>query len=152
MRIYIPSTISKELALYVVIYAPVQMAADLPKHYEGNPAFKFILDVPTDWENTITLNGEIGEYITVARKDVESDDWYLGSITNEDSRNINIDLSFLDDNRKYNATIYKDPANGGWESRPEEVVIIELVFDSNDTYEIVLPSGGGQAIRLSPIN
>ena len=58
----------KELALYIVIYAPVQMAADLPKHYEGHPAFQFILDVPTDWENTITLNGEIGKYITVARK------------------------------------------------------------------------------------
>ena len=149
---HIPSTISKELALYVVIYAPVQMAADLPKHYEGNPAFQFILDVPTDWEHTITLNGEIGKYITVARKDIGSDDWYLGSITNEDSRNINIDLSFLDDNRRYNATIYKDPTNGGWESNPEEVVIIEQVFNSNDTYEIVLPSGGGQAIRLSPIN
>ena len=149
---HIPSTISKELALYIVIYAPVQMAADLPEHYEGHPAFQFILDVPTDWEHTITLNGEIGEYITVVRKDIDSNDWYLGSITNEDSREFEIDLSFLDDDKNYNATIYKDPANGGWESKPEEVKIIKQIFKKNDKYQIVLPSGGGQAIRFSPIN
>ena len=82
----IPSTIAKELALYVVIYAPVQMAADLPAHYEGHPGFQFILDVPTDWSTTKVLNGEIGEFITTARKDRFSSDWFLGSITNEQGR------------------------------------------------------------------
>ena len=148
---HIPSTISKELALYVVIYAPMQMAADLPENYEGHPAFQFILDVPTDWEDTIVLNGEIGEYITTVRKDIDSDDWYLGSITNEKSRQLNIDLSFLEDGVNYNATIYKDPIFGGWEAKPEEVEIINTQINNKRTYNIDLPSGGGQAIRFSPI-
>ena len=149
---HIPSTISKELALYVVIYAPVQMAADLPEHYEAHlDAFEFILDVPTDWENTITLNGEIGEYITVVRKDMNSNDWYLGSITNEDSRDIEVNLSFLDPGLEYSATIYKDPKDGGWESKPEQVVIETKIVKNSDDYKIVLPSGGGQAIKFSPI-
>ena len=146
----IPSTISKELALYVVIYAPMQMAADLPENYEGNPAFQFILDVPTDWEDTIVLNGEIGEYITTVRKDINSDDWYLGSITNENGRTIDINLSFLDEGVSYTATIYKDPIFGGWLSKPEEVEIENKILNKNDSYKIDLQPGGGQAIRFTP--
>ena len=149
---HIPSTIAKELALYVIIYAPVQMAADLPENYEGHKGFKFILDVPVDWSESLALNGEIGKYITMARKDVNSDDWYLGSITNEEKRQIDVDLSFLDPELSYSATIYKDPENGGWESKPESLEIIEMVFNNSDMYSIVLPEGGGQAIKFSPIN
>ena len=148
----IPSTISKELALYVVIYAPVQMAADLPENYEGHPAFQFIKDVPTDWENSVCINGEIGEYITMVRKDINSDDWYLGSITNENSRVLSVSLSFLDADKQYNATVYKDPEAGGWKKRPEEVVIQSQLVDSGSDLSIVIPSGGGQAIRFSPVN
>ena len=148
----IPSTISKELALYVVIYAPVQMAADLPENYEGHPAFQFIKDVPTDWENSVCINGEIGEYITMVRKDINSDDWYLGSITNENSRALSVSLSFLDADKQYNATVYKDPEAGGWKKRPEEVVIQSQLVDSGSDLGIVIPSGGGQAIRFSPVN
>tara|TARA_B110000438_G_scaffold90857_1_gene90391 strand:- start:23521 stop:25500 length:1980 start_codon:yes stop_codon:yes gene_type:complete len=148
----IPSTISKELALYVVIYAPVQMAADLPENYEGHPAFQFIKDVPTDWENSVCLNGEIGEYITMVRKDINSDDWYLGSITNENSRVLSVGLSFLDSDKQYNATVYKDPETGGWMKRPEEVVIQSQLVNSGSDLRIVIPSGGGQAIRFSPVN
>ena len=147
---HIPSTISKELALYVVIYAPVQMAADLPENYTGHPAFQFILDVPTDWEQTIVLNGEIGQYITTVRKDNHSDDWYLGSITNENGRDLIINLSFLDPGIKYNATIYKDPDNGGWKSNPEEVIIDNIIIEKDSDYRLTLASGGGQAIRFSP--
>ena len=147
---HIPSTIAKELALYVVIYAPVQMAADLPTNYENHPAFQFILDVPTDWEKTVVLNGEIGQYISTARKDINSDDWYLGIITNENNRELNIDLSFLDAEKTYNATIYKDPNNGGWKSKPEEVLIETIVVKKNDVYTASLMPGGGQAIRFSP--
>jgi alpha-glucosidase len=147
---HIPSTIAKELAHYVVIYAPVQMAADLPENYKGNPAFQFILDVPTDWQETRILNGEIGKYITTVRKDRDSEDWYLGSITNGDSRTIEIDMSFLEPGKKYDATIYKDPKDGGWKTKPEEVIIESMVFNKGDTYNIELPSGGGQAIRFSP--
>ena len=148
----IPSTISKELALYVVIYAPVQMAADLPENYEGHPAFQFIKDVPTDWENSVCINGEIGEYITMVRKDINSDDWYLGSITNENGRVLSVSLSFLDADKQYNATVYKDPEAGGWKKRPEEVVIQSQLVDSGSDLSIVIPSGGGQAIRFSPVN
>ena len=149
---HIPSTIAKELALYVVIYAPIQMAADLPANYEGHPAFQFILDVPTDWEDSIALNGEIGQYITIARKDINSEDWYLGSITNEDSRDVKVKLSFLDSNLQYKATVYKDPANTDWEVNPEEVEITEKVVSKNDKLTLNLGKGGGQAIRFSPIN
>ncbi len=150
---HIPSTIAKELALYVVIYAPMQMAADLPANYEGHPAFNFILDVPTDWEYSYVLNGEIGEYITTVRKDINSEDWYLGSITNENGREIEIDFSFLNPNKTYNATIYKDPLNGGWENKPEEIIIEEISnISSKQNYKIILPSGGGQAIHFSPNN
>ena len=150
---HIPSTIAKELALYVVIYAPMQMAADLPANYEGHPAFNFILDVPTDWEYSYVLNGEIGEYITTVRKDINSEDWYLGSITNESGREIEIDFSFLNPNKTYNATIYKDPLNGGWENKPEEIIIEEISnISSKQNYKIILPSGGGQAIHFSPNN
>ena len=146
---HIPSTIAKELALYVVIYAPVQMAADLPENYEGHPAFQFILDVPTDWEKTIVLNGEIGKYITTVRKDVNSDDWFLGSITNEEGRTVDINLTFLDESKEYNATIYKDPENGGWLNQPEEVEIQNISLTNKDSYRITLPEGGGQAIRFT---
>jgi len=147
---HIPSTISKELALYVVIYAPIQMAADLPENYEGHPAFQFIKDVPTDWEESICLNGEIGEYITMVRKDIDSDDWFLGSISNENSRTLRVSLNFLNSNKKYNATIYKDPKSGGWQKMPEEFVIENRYVTSKTELDIVLPSGGGQAIRFSP--
>lgn len=148
---HIPSTIAKELALYVVIYAPIQMAADLPSNYEGHPAFQFILDVPTDWEKTIVLNGEIGKYITTVRKDINSDDWFLGSITNQNSREIEISLSFLEEEKEYKATIYKDNKNGGWLNKPEEIEIEEILITNRDSYKIILPDGGGQAIRFTKI-
>ncbi len=79
------STLAKQLALYVTIYSPIQMAADLPENYEANPRpFQFIKDVPADWAETLVLNGEVGDFVTIARKDRESENWYLGSITDEE--------------------------------------------------------------------
>ena len=147
----IPSTISKELAHYVVIYAPVQMAADLPENYEGHPAFQFIKDVPVDWETSICLNGKIGQYITMVRKDIDSDDWYLGSITNEDSRELPVSLSFLETGVQYNATVYRDPEAGGWKKKPEEIIIEYQSVNSESNLSILLQPGGGQAIKFSPI-
>jgi len=146
----VPSTIAKELALYVIIYAPVQMAADLPKHYEGHPGFQFILDVPTDWSESLVLNGEIGQFITVVRKDKNSADWFLGSITNEKGRKISIPLSFLDKGKNYNARIYSDPDNGGWLDKPEELEIQQGNFKHSDELVLDLKPGGGQAIHFSP--
>ena len=145
---HIPSTISKELAHYVIIYAPIQMAADLPENYEGHPAFQFIKDVPTDWEISICLNGEIGEYITMVRKDINSNDWYLGSITNEDERNLKVSLSFLQPDKEYFANIYKDPNLGGWKKKPEEVIIETISVNSKTNLNITLQPGGGQAIKF----
>ena len=91
----VKTTISKQLALYLVIYSPLQMASDFIENYIDNPAFQFIKDVPIDWDSTIVLNGEIGQYVTIARKEKNSENWYVGSITNENQRIMDIDFSFL---------------------------------------------------------
>ena len=148
---HIPSTIAKELALYVIIHAPVQMAADLPQHYDGHPAFQFILDVPTDWQRTEVLNGEIGQYLSIARQDRHSDDWYLGSITNEQPRTLEVRLDFLEPGRRYRATRYADPADGGWETNPEGYHIDSTEVTSTDSLRLQLAPGGGQAIRLQAL-
>ena len=148
----VSTTIAKQLALYVVIHSPLQMAADFIENYEKISAFQFIKDVPVDWDTTVVINGEIGEYVTIVRKDRNSEDWYLGSITNEDSRDVKVKLSFLDSNLQYKATIYKDPANTDWEVNPEEVEITEKIVSKNDKLTLNLGKGGGQAIRFSPIN
>ena len=105
----IQSTVARQLALYVVLYSPIQMAADLPENYAKYPKpFQFIKDVPADWSDTRVLNGEVGDYATIARKDRNSDDWYLGAITDEEPRTLRVSLSFLDEGKKYYATIYRD--------------------------------------------
>ncbi len=147
----IQSTIAKQLALYVVLYSPIQMAADLPENYAkfAGP-FQFIKDVPTDWYETRVLNGEVGDYVTMARKDRNSDDWYLGSITDEQPRTLNVKLDFLDAKRRYSATIYRDGADAGFEGNPASVEIETRQVTSVDTLALKLAPGGGQAIRFSP--
>jgi alpha-glucosidase len=145
------TTLAKQLAYYVVIYSPLQMAADLPENYEGNPAFQFIVDVPCDWEETAVLNASIGEYITIIRKDRGSDDWYLGSITNELSRNFSIKLSFLERNKEYKAQIYADGDSADWKTNPLPVNIFDRMVTHKDTLQIHLAPGGGQAVRFTPI-
>jgi len=88
------TTLAQQLALYVVIYSPVQMVADLVENYDNHPALQFIRDVPVNWETTKVLNGEVGEYVTIARKERDSDNWFIGSITNEKARDFNIPLDF----------------------------------------------------------
>lgn len=146
------TTVAKQLALYVVIYSPMQMAADLPENYEGNSAFKFIEDVPTDWEDTKILNAVIGEYVTTVRKDRNSSDWYLGSITNEDSRSLNIKLDFLTPGKKYNAEIYQDGKDADVNTNPLPVEITSMQVDSATSMTLNLAAGGGTAIRFYEIN
>ena len=112
------TTLAKQLAYYVVIYSPIQMAADFIENYEDVPAFQFIKDVPVDWDTTVVINGEIGEYVTIARRDRNSQDWYLGSITNEEARTFDVDLSFLDAKGGYTAEIYADGPKADWELNP----------------------------------
>lgn len=143
------STIARQLALYVVIYSPIQMAADLPENYEKHmAAFQFIKDVPVDWTDSRVLNGEIGDYVTFARKDRNSNDWYLGAVTNEDARELEVKLDFLDPGRTYTAQIYRDGPDADWKTNGHDIVIEERKVDAGDVLTLRLASGGGQAIRF----
>ena len=145
----IQSTIAKQLALYVVIYSPIQIAADLPSNYEKYPGpFEFIKDVPADWAETRVLNGEVGDYVTIARKDRNSADWYLGSVTDENARTLEVRLDFLDPDRRYLAQIYRDGDTADWKSNPHAITIETREVKSGDELQLKLAPGGGQAIRL----
>lgn len=145
----IPSTLARQLALYVTIYSPIQMAADLPRHYEARPdAFKFIVDVPTDWEQSIALAGEVGDYVLYARQARGSQDWYLGAVTNEEPRRISIELDFLAPNVDYVATVYRDGDDADWQSNPYSMEIETSNVRRGDTLTIGLAAAGGFAIRM----
>ena len=145
----IQTTWAKQLALYVVIYSPIQMAADLLVNYEANPGpFQFIKDVPVDWEDTRVLNGEVGDFVTIVRRDRHSDNWYLGAITDEQGRELEVPLSFLDPGRHYTAQIYRDGDAAHWKTAPQDIVIEERQVASTDTLSLRLAPGGGQAIRF----
>ena len=145
----IQSTVARQLALYVTLYSPIQMAADLPENYEANPRpFQFIKDVPADWAETRVLNGEVGDYVTMARKDRRSENWYLGAITDEHGRNLDVPLSFLTPGRKYRAQIYADGPNADFRTNGKDIVVEERNVTSADTLTLRLAPGGGQAIRF----
>jgi alpha-glucosidase len=134
----------------VVLYSPLQMAADLIENYENQPAFQFVKDVPTDWDETRVLNGVIGDYVTIARKDRRSDDWYVGSVSDEFGRTFEVPLSFLDPDRRYVAQIYADAVNADWDARPYNLTITERPVDARTVLSMRLAPGGGQALRIRP--
>ncbi|PZX93820.1 glycoside hydrolase family 97 protein [Flavobacterium aquariorum] len=144
-------TTAQQLALYVTIYAPIQMMADLPENYEGKPALQFLKDVPTDWETTKVVNGEIGQYITTARKDRNSEDWYLGSITNEKARDLVIPLTFLDSKATYEAQIYADAEGTDETHNPSAVAISKKTVKASDVLKLHLGGAGGTAIRFKKL-
>ncbi len=145
----IPTTIAKQLAIYVTIYSPQHMAADFPEVYEANrEAFQFIIDVPVDWHETKVLHSQIGDFLTVVRKDRNSEDWYLGSITDEQGRTLEAQLSFLDANKKYVAEIYADGADADWKENPQSIEITKKIVDQGTTLKIKLAPGGGCAVRF----
>ncbi len=144
----INSTLAKQLAYYVVLYSPVQMAADFIENYEDQPAFQFIKEVPVDWETKKVIHAEIGEYITIARKDRNSGDWYLGSITNELKRNFTIPLDFLEEDKQYSLVIYEDGKHANWKNNPKELIIKELIGSKKDTLFLNLAPGGGAAVSI----
>ena len=148
----IQTTWAKQLALYVVIYSPIQMAADLLVHYEATPApFQFIKDVPVDWAETKVLDGEIGDFVVIARKDRHSDVWALGAVSDEHPRSLSASLSFLDAGRRYRAEIYRDGPDADYRGKREDIVIEQREVTSTDTLTLNLASGGGQAIRFVPL-
>jgi len=144
------STIAKQLALYVVLYSPVVMAADTPENYAKYPAaFQFIKDVPTDWADTRVLNGAVGDYVTIARKPRSGDDWFLGAVGDETARNLDISLDFLDPGRMYTAQIYRDGPDADYRTAKRHAIVIETrKVHREDRLILALGPGGGQAFRF----
>lgn len=148
----IPSTLARQLALYVVLYSPIQMAADLPEHYlQHREAFRFIEDVAVDWEQSRVLDGEVGDYVTIVRRDRNSRDWFLGSITDEHGRVLPVSLGFLEPGVRYRAEIYRDGEGADFRSSPFAFVRETREVTSADALTLVLAPGGGQAIRFTPL-
>jgi alpha-glucosidase len=144
------TTLAKQLALYVVLYSPLQMAADLPENYEGQPAFQWIKDVAVDWDTTRVIDGKIGDYVIVARKQKGSPQWFLGAITDEEARTFDVPLTFLDAGKSYVADIYADGAGADWLTNPTPVRITHRTVTRATRLRIALAKGGGQAIRIRP--
>jgi alpha-glucosidase len=142
------STLASQLALYVILYSPLQMAADLIENYENHPAFDFIKEVPVDWDETKVVNGEIGDYVTIARR--RGDSWYVGSVTDENARALTVDLSFLKAGRTYRARIYSDAPESDFETNPAAYRISEQQVTRDTILSAELARGGGQAIILQP--
>lgn len=148
----IPSTLARQLALYVVLYSPIQMAADLPEHYlQHRDAFRFIEDVAVDWEQSRVLDGEVGDYVTIVRRDRNSRDWFLGSITDENGRVLPVSLGFLEPGVRYRAEVYRDGDGADFRSNPFAFKRDTREVSSTDSLTLVLAPGGGQAIRFSPL-
>jgi alpha-glucosidase len=148
----VQSTLATQLAEYVVIYSPVHMAADLPENYEARPdAFRFIRDVPTDWETSLTLQAAIGDYVVVARQQRDAADWYLGAITDESARRLRVPLAFLTKGRRYEAQIYRDGPGADYRTAPTELTIEKRTVTSKDALDIDMAPGGGMAVRFRAI-
>jgi hypothetical protein len=148
----INTTLAQQLALYVVIYSPIQMACDLPKNYENQPAFQFVRDVGVDWEQTVVLDGEIGDFVVIAREEKETGNWFLGGITDENKRSYTVNFNFLDTDRTYLATIYRDKENSHYKSNPTSIEIEKVEVSKDTTLPILMKEGGGFAISLMPID
>lgn len=146
------STLARQLALYVVLYSPIQMAADTMENLARYPEpLRFIADVPADWAETRVLNGEIGDFVTIARKDRHSDDWYIGAATDEEARTLEVVLDFLEDDTSYEAQIYRDADDTHYvgETRHNYVQETKRVR-TGDRLTLKLAAGGGQVIRFTP--
>ena len=148
---HVPTTLAGQLALYVVLYSPLQMAADLPRNYEPYmDAFQFIKAVPTDWADTRVLEAKIGDYVTIARKDRASDDWYLGAKTDGSARTMNVPLDFLDEGQTYTATLYRDAEEADWETNATAYTVETRPVEASDRLRVPLAPGGGLAVRFAP--
>ncbi|GGX70788.1 alpha-glucosidase [Litorimonas cladophorae] len=145
----IEHTLAKELALYVVLYSPIQMVVDTPEEYAKRPdAFQFIKDVPTDWEESIAIDGSVGDFAVIARKDRNSDDWYVGAVTNADARDITFDELFFLDDGDYEAQIYADGAKADYEDNPYAMDIRTQRVTRESALSLRLARSGGFAIRF----
>ena len=143
------TTIAQQLALYVVIYSPIQMAADLVEHYEANPkALQFIKEVGVDWKQTKVLNGEVGDFVTIAREQRGTQNWFVGAITDENPRDITVNLDFLEEGITYKATIYKDGKEAHWNENPLDLTVETINVTNATKLPVHLAAGGGVAISI----
>ncbi len=146
------TTLAKQLALYVTMYSPLQMAADLPENYEKYPdAFQFIKDVAVDWDDSKYLEAEPGDYLTIARKAKGSENWFLGAITDENARNTELKLDFLTPGKKYKAILYQDGKTAHWKDNPINYEIKTIEVTSKSKLKLTLAAGGGTAISFMPM-
>jgi alpha-glucosidase len=145
------TTLAKQLALYVVLHSPLQMAADLVENYVGHPAFQLIREVPVSWERTLVLGGEVGRHVTIARQRRGGDDWYVGSITDARPRRIRIALDFLDPKKTYVATFYRDGARAHFRTAPGAVEVEQRRVVAGQKLTLSLRPGGGQAIAIRAV-
>lgn len=149
----VQTTLAKQLALYVTMYSPLQMAADLPQNYEKYlDAFQFIKDVPLDWQESLYLEAEPGDYLTVVRKDKHSENWFLGAITDENVRKTELKLDFLSSNKKYKATIYQDGKDADWKNNPKSYTVKTITVTEKSKLNLVLAPGGGTAVSFELMN
>ena len=150
---HVNATLCNQLALYVTLYSPLQMAADVPENYmRYADAFRFIKDVAVDWDESRYLAAEPGEYIIAARREKGGQHWFVGGVTNEDARTMTVDFSFLTKGQKYMATIYADAKDADYETNPEKYVISRRVVTAKDKEKIFMARGGGFAISLMPVD
>ncbi len=146
------STLVRQLALYVTMYSPLQMAADVPENYERfMDAFQFIKDVPVDWQRTEYLEAEPGEYVTIARKDKHSNDWYVGCSAGYNGHESKLTLDFLDPDKKYEATIYADAKGTAWDNNPQAYTITKKKVTAKTKLNLKAGIGGGYAISIKEI-
>lgn len=146
---HVNATLANQLALYVTMYSPLQMAADLPENYERfMDAFQFIKDVPVDWDNSIYLEAEPGKYVTVARKEKGTNNWFIGSATGNANHQSVISLDFLEKGKNYIATIYADTKDTDYKSNPQSYQIVKGLVNSKNKLKINTVEAGGYAISL----
>ena len=143
------STLARQLALYVTMYSPLQMAADVPEHYEAHmDAFQFIKDVAIDWDKSLYLEAEPGDYLTVARKAKNSENWFVGCTADENGHESELKLDFLTPGKKYVATIYADAKDASWDKNPKAYTIRKIKVTNKTKLKLRAASGGGYAISI----
>ena len=146
---YVHTTLVGQLALYLTMYSPLQMAADLPENYERyDDAFQFIRDVACDWDDSKYIEAEPAQYITVARKAKGTDNWFIGGKCDQNGHRSVIKLDFLDKGRKYVCTIYADGPGADYEKNPSAYVITKKTVKHGDTLRLTMARGGGFAVSL----
>lgn len=146
------STLARQLALMVVLYSPLQMAADMPSNYENNRAFQFIRDLKTDFDESFLLAGEIGDYTVIGRKTKGVEEWFVGAITDEEERIVEFSLNFLKKGTMYKAEVYADAENTNWDTNPTAILIDSFLVSSDKNIKIAMSPAGGTAIRIIPVH